>query len=251
MPGNLAELRPLVFIAAFVGFILLIVGMMASETPTLFVDATTGSGSTPISAPNPLGLVAWNSTLNFTLSHGAIDDFGFGGYNVRLGSPDLYLYFRSFTYANWWIFNWDVEDFDWYNSQNVKESVTYGALGSQGLALSQMTTDYETYGISGLRYTWKNSKTTIPVSFLFNETAYDSPTEAFNDAHLYIFINSNFATAATSFNALTFISGLFTFSLPGIPTVVNALLWVIIFPPLGYLTFVFVLKIIGAVFGGG
>jgi hypothetical protein len=244
MPGNIAELRPLIFIAAFVGMALLLVGLMITESPTLFVGATPGSALTPTNSPNPLNLMAWNTSVNFLASASGYQ-FTFAGYNVEydvIHTSDWN--FQAFTYASFYFIQWDTRFFSWYNSQNELES-------TQLMSLTAVNSDYTTGGTNNIKYTWKNDLATIPIQFSFNTSKYDSPIEAYNDGALYVLINSAFASANSGFNALSFIAGLFTFSLPGMPSIINAIIWLMIFPGLGYLAFIFVIKIIGAIFGGG
>jgi hypothetical protein len=250
MPGNLAELRPLIFVAAFVGFIVLMFGIMVAESPSLFMGATTGSSSITNSttSPNPLNLLAWNSTyiLNITDSSDASYHFVIQGWNVAVFTYDQWGIKKidMATYSEWWIFKWDWDDFAWY-----KDGVQVSEQGEIWFNLYVLDTHYSQN--KTLNYLAKNTKTQLTVYFVFNTTAYAKPTDAYSAGGLAMVFQQDFNDRNTSVNALSFLAGLFTFSLPGMPWQINMLIWIAIFPALMYLAFIFVLKILGAIFGGG
>jgi len=252
MPGNLAELRPLVFIAAFVGFTVLIVSMMVTESPEMFGGQTTGSSTIYTSGVSPMELLAWNSTYTLQLtSLNGYWEFTYGGRNIAFGTQALaqhYLY--SETYDKFWIFYYNIELFKWYDKNNNPLQMWTINAGI-GVPLSQLNADYASGNLSALIYTLKNSKTSYQASFGFNTTTYATPDDALVAGQLCMTVNQGWEPSGSSFSALGFISGLFLFSLPGVPVVVNALLWLMIFPALFYLAFIFVLKMLGAIFGGG
>jgi hypothetical protein len=250
MPGNLAELRPLIFICAFVGMTVLLVSLMVSESPTMFSGASAGSSATGTDSTNPLNIVAWNQTyiLNITDPH-ANYYFVVQGWNIAVECMDILNShcIAMHTYDYWWIFNWNIDHFKWYEQNGTEVSTP----GYQAQWLNMYTLDSDFAANKPLTYNAKNSKTMMQVTFAFNTTAYSKPSLAYSAGDLRMIFNMNLSERNTSLNALTFISGLFTFSLPGMPFVVNAIIWIMIFPALMYLSFIFVIKMLGAVLGGG
>ena len=249
MPGNLAELRPLVFIVSFVGLSVLLIGWMVTETPTLFLGADSGSSSTGTSSQNPSELMAWNETYTLNIT----DTFGYtfkvGGWNVRFEKWTSTHSFYMETYDAWWIFNWNFDPFRWFKDGLDVTHVYSGQPNPERLDVSQLDSDFAKG--KGLGYDAKNSRTQFSVSFAFNTTKYAKPSDAYDGNEMYLMFNVGYDERNTNINLLGFISGLFTFSLPGLPVQVNLIIWLMIFPSLAYLVFIIVLKIIGSVFGGG
>ena len=250
MPGNIAELRPLIFIAAFVGLSVALVGWMVMESPTLFLGANAGSSSTGDSSQSPLDLMAWNETYVLNVTDTFEYTFQVGGWNVRVEKWTSTKSFYMETYAYWSIFNWNFDAFRWHkDGVDVTHDYPYPTPSSQRLDITQLDSDFAEG--KGLGYKAKNSRTEFSVTFVFNTTEYDTPTDAYDGNHMHMIFNVDFDDRNTSINAVSFIAGLFTFSVPGVPTYVSVIIWLMMFPPLAYLTFIFVLKIVGAVFGGG
>lgn len=254
MPGNLAELRPLIFICAFVGMAVLLVGWMVTESPTLFLGADPGSSSTAEGSTSPLSLMAWNETYILNLTNNMPPPFQFeiGGWKViaqKYAAPGLSIE----TYDSWWIFIWNLDPFRWYKD-GVEVSISGHTIAYGDMFFiqpSQLDSDFTTEGASGLKYAIKNTRTQMDVFFVFNITTYAKPSDAYSANDITLIFNIDFNNRHTSINALGFVSGLFTFSIPGVPIYINAIIWLMLFPPLAYLVFIIVLKIIGAIFGGG
>jgi len=248
MPGNLAELRPLIFICAFIGLAVLLVGWMVTESPTLFLGADAGSSSTGSSSQNPLSLMAWNETYILNITDTLTYTFKVGGWNVHVEKCEDTKGFFMETYDYWWIFYWNYDAFRWFKD-GVDITHEYGELMKERIDLTQLDSDFAEG--KSLGYDAKNSRTQFFVTFAFNTTKYELPTDAFDGDEMHMIFNIDWDDRNTNINALSFIAGLFTFSVPGAPIYVSAIIWLMLFPPLAYLTFIFVLKILGAIFGGG
>jgi hypothetical protein len=97
----------------------------------------------------------------------------------------------------------------------------------------------------------QNSKTKVSVSFAYNTSAYTCFSDAYNAHDCAMLIKYDLNDRNTSINALTLISMLFTAQLPMVDPTINLLLAFPLWACTSYLIFIFVLRIIGAVFGGG
>lgn len=257
MPGNLAELRPLIFIASFIGLTVLMVGWMVTESPILFIGADPGGSSTGEGSTSPMSLLAWNETYVLNLTNNMPPPFQFeiGNWKmiVQKYVPPTGPGLSVETYESWWVFTWNFDPFRWYKDGNEVSvpghTLAYGDMFF--IEPSRLDSDFTNEGTSGLKYTIKNTRTQMDVSFAFNTTLYDNPSDAYSANDIGLIFDIDWNERNTSVNAISFISGLFTFSLPGVPIYVSVILWVMMFPPLAYLTFIFVIKVLGAVFGGG
>jgi hypothetical protein len=248
--GDISEMRAVIVILAFVVFTVTLVGLMVSESPLMFSGMTSGNSAINNNggATSPTTLLAWNSTyvLNITDSSDASYHFVIQGWNVAVFTVDSWGHkeIDMATYSTWWIFEWDWDDFVWY-----KDNVQVSNLNDIWFSMFVLDTHYSQN--KTLDYVAQNSKTRMTVTFVFNQTAYTKPSDAYSAGGLSMVFQQDFNDRNTSINALSFIAGIFTFSLPGLPFIPNLILWIMIFPALMYLSFIFVLRVIGAVFGGG
>jgi len=226
---------------------------MVMENPTLFPGVSEGEAPGGESATNPLSLMAWNTTYVANLTDPSAEyTFVLSGWNIRVKATSIVLTTGQIsmqTYASWWVFEWDKDVFKWYKDGVLKSQINILISYDEFLSMDTLDADYvENTTIS---YTAKNSHTSMIVAFTFNFTDYATPSEAYADGALSMVFDVEFSERNTSLNILGFISQLFTFSLPGTPWAVNTLLWLMIFPATFYLCFIVVLKVIGAIFGGG
>jgi len=91
----------------------------------------------------------------------------------------------------------------------------------------------------------------VRIYFGYDETLYSSPENAWNYHGLNMLIGIDFDQVSTGYNAWSLIAMLLFFQLPEIHWVINALIAVPIWLCVGYLSFIFILRSIGAIFGGG
>lgn len=92
---------------------------------------------------------------------------------------------------------------------------------------------------------------TYHVQFGYNTTTYSNFTHAWNFHELYMFVGINFDDVSTGYNALQLIAMILFFQLPDLNIYVKALLAAPIYACIGYLAYIFTLRAIGAIFGGG
>lgn len=258
--GDISEMRGLVVVGSFVTVVVLLVTLMVAESPTLFVGATTGTGPTAHSG-NPALLLASNATDLFYLNKTAmIANWGqeIGGWTVwivlqwRGWSQDVFEFYSQ-NYFGPIPTNW--EDFVWYQDGVVK-SDTYTAPSGrvyQGIRESQLDSDYASLAAGQvLSYELENSYTKFTMQITWNTALYDTPSEAFEaNQNLQCSVNIDFNDRNTSINAFNVIAGLFLWQLPGMDPIISAIITTPIKLCLAYLTFIFILRLAGAVFGGG
>jgi len=253
--GNMSEMRPLIVIGTFIVTAVLLTGWMVSESPAMFSSASEGSSSLPNRQVSPTELLAWNSSYTFNITRDAYlphsYEFTLGGWNFRLVAGSAPGGILVYTFDWWWILEWNYEDMKIYHDSIDVSSYGGGSYssGTPWLSLSRMNSDYS--ASQGIIYVFQNSKTKLTLDFTFNFTKYAYPEDAIDGDGLHATVYQDYSDKNTGLNAITFISSLFTFSLPGVNSFVIALIMTPIYIGLGYIAFIFALRIVGAVFGGG
>jgi hypothetical protein len=207
-----------------------------------------------------------------------------GGYNLIIteswfttfndtggGETDYHWELQAETCAIFWSgvvdYHYDREDFRWVNQNGTDVTSDHDVLGSFGttevhkvLTLSQLDIDAH-LGASyspETAYRITNSKTTFNIVFMYNITLYGYPVAAYEGTGsgytcgLVMGIGQDFSERATQLNAWSLITGFLFFQLiPDLPPVISILIEAPIWVCEAYLLFIFALRVIGAVFGGG
>lgn len=160
-------------------------------------------------------------------------------YYRKPGTSDYYCWFRHIWYE-WWILPAD-HNLEWFNRAGV----------SRGTVLSVSDMEDDSEGASEVSYRAVCDHTTYHTSFAYDEEVYSDFETAWHNGDLYIFVGVNFDDQNTAYNAWHLISMLLFFQLPNVHPVVNAILAIPIWIGIIYLTFILILRAIGAIFGGG
>ncbi len=237
--GDISEMRALIVLLSVVGITIGLIATMPSEFFSTDVD------NTFIPDPDTLELIAWNSTLTINATNNNWENFDLNGYHFQFNfdSPNIW----CFTYAYWWVFTWDQDGFYWRNENNTDVTTVIGVVPTLNL------TDIVDYD-NPSSFQMKNSKTQIKATLSFNGTAYTDFQEALEADDLQITFNSDWSDRNTSINALSLIAMVLTGSLPDIASELSIVFffvsWAFI-ATTSYLVFIFALRIVGAVFGGG
>jgi hypothetical protein len=240
-------MRALIVLAGFVLVFAFLAVMVQSESPTLFATTATSSNRTISSANDVLG---WNSTTTINMSSPTPQDLQMGGHDIRVESVTIpYRCVSTHTFSQWWIFRTDILYFQWFLDGELK-SVDI-ASGMPMLPIWQIESDYIELNMSGLHYDIQNDKFATTVDIAWNITAYSNATAAFDAEELYLTFNNNFDDRNTSINAWNMITMLLTFDIPGLDWRLRMIMVCGVIGALSYLIFIFALRIIGAVFGGG
>ncbi len=243
--GDISEMRGLIVVFVVIAVAITLIVAIPSEfyTPTLTNPQIGGNIS-------PEDLLAWNTTTTFNLTSGFEEDFSLNGYEWRIqqlgffGDPEGV---GLHTMAKWWIFTWDVDYCRWYDSQSIDRSSYY--LGKAYLSMDVLDQLCSIDGTATL--TAQNSKTKLTLTFTYNASAYIKFSDALTAGEAYVSFNSDWDDRMTSINALSLIGMLFTATLPNIDPTLNLIIAFGLWACVGYLVFIFALRIVGAVFGGG
>lgn len=264
----MSEYRGLIVIVTFVAITMLIIGMAVTETPDMFATSNT-EGSSPLSGdgtPGPSSFLAWNSSTVMVLNASNPEiDVSIGGWDFTFFNRDdggtIHFLQVETYYTFYGMFRYNEEDMEWYNSStNRKVSVQHDVYtdppriyrhSHQVMDMNDIDIAYGNGNITDLTYALRNTKTGLTINIGFNVTEYDTPSDALADKGLSIVIQQDFSDRNTSVNIVAFISGLFLFSIPGVDPTVCAIISFALDSALAYIVFIFVLRIIGSVFGGG
>ena len=158
------------------------------------------------------------------------------------GSPPTRI-IQIARFVSLWVFTWFVEWGSFW-----REGFEIG----RTLGVTQLDSDYASDDLEGLEYVIKFGETTqFYVFFAFNETTYATPQDAWEQSELHEFWGMNFDQAKTGYAAWDLIAMLLFFNLPTVHFLINALLAVPLWIAIAYLSYILILRAIGAVFGGG
>lgn len=238
---------------------LIVIFTVVAVTISLIVLIPSGfysSSLNPLTTPDvdPASIIAWNSTTTYTLNYTASAvtniDFQLNGYNYRImvvGYSEP-AHIDVLTYAYWGPFYWDFDSFQWF-----KDGVDITQFDEYYSYKSIYATTVDNYD-NPAKFTIENTKTRATLTFVYDDATYASFNEALKaDAATAVF-NVEWDDRNTSMNALQLVGLVLTASLPNIHPALSAIFafvgWGLIAAS-AYLAFIFVLRIVGAVFGGG
>ncbi len=91
----------------------------------------------------------------------------------------------------------------------------------------------------------------MSADFYYNKTIWSDAIEAFNHNELYMLLGINFDQYGASYDAWSLISKLMMFQPVDIPSPLNLFIAFGLWAAISYMIFIFVLRVIGSVFGGG
>jgi hypothetical protein len=246
--GDISEMRGLIVIFVVIAVSITLILAIPSDfyTPTLTNPQIGGNVS-------PADLLAWNTTMTLNLTSGFDEDFTLNGFNWKMQHSESDNVVWLYTRAEWWIFTWDHDFCRWYDSQGIDRTVG-GTVYPPPLIPESISVDTidQLCSVDGTAtLTAQNSKTKITLTLTYNASAYVKFSDALDAGEAYASFNSDWDDRMTSINALSLIGMLFTATLPNIDPTLNLIIAFGMWACTGYLVFIFALRVVGAVFGGG
>jgi len=248
--GDISELRGLLIIGTFLGTFLLIAGLIPSG---FYAFEYEGQAITPPDFFDAIDIQSFAETHVYVLNEtgGAPAFLDYYYVDVGTGGHDLNLYYRianssypldmyvRHAFGEWW--GWVYfHDLEWINGAGTSRSFR--------LEVTELNADFEN---ERANYKVECSHLFIRVYFGYNDTLYSTPEEAWNYHGLNVMIGIDFDQTSTGYNAWSLIGALLFFQLPEIHWIVNALIAIPLWLCISYLCFIFILRAIGAIFGGG
>ena len=280
-------MRGLVVVLTFVFVAIFLVGIMVTSSSWMFTSPNNGQSPIDVKG-NPLGLLVYNSTYFIQLNKtNSVSEFQLNGYHLQLqyhfnaggaffAFPDC-LRLMTFDPVSVPIlgeYQTNQQDFHWYYNGtqiDVREAIPTGfAESTSTLSVVQLPTFDSIYqqqltsttllgnstsnpaNSTAIGFILTNPRMSVNVVMSFNASQYTGFADALESGgSVYVQINTSMDNTNTSLNILGFIGGLFFFSLPSVPYAIAAIISFSIDVPIAYLCFIFILRIIGAPFGGG
>lgn len=248
--GDVSEYSGLIFIGTFVTLIVALIAYIpadfliaSEETPAIQFESGFDSRS----------IIAWNSTeelaqTDMTLYYGNYFlDWGKDvfGHNMRwyiTGTP---------TIRNEHSYNF----FGLYTGGHNQEWITDLDRISRGesLDLTELEADFDE-DIDASHYIVRCAHFYWDAFLTYNTTLYSDFEDAIDNEGLYLIAGIDWNQKGTSHDAWSIISGVLLFDLPG--NLMDSI-WIYVFVSVPiwlasiYLAFIFVLRVVGAIFGGG
>lgn len=176
----------------------------------------------------------WGATLTFDAAHYIVSAFNTTNYR---GYPAQF-------YANY------LPHYPWFNGAQQMSWTIEGEDYGENLYWTDLDTLAETY--DNLIFTVKASAgNQFTCAFAWDEETYPKPSDAGKVDQLNIVVGRTLDQMQSSINAAGLIWGILFFQTPLIHPLINAFIAIPIWICVGYLIFIFALRLIGAVFGGG
>lgn len=246
--GDISEVRILVTIFSFIGVFVLLIGFMPSG---FLITAYEGKTVTPPEDWESGEMLFFAESRNETIVHASgnnwyIYDLSIGGHNLNLyDGVDINLYYtddmRMVHFWYWWIFATNHHYMNWVNSKGF----------DYGEALTPVELDDNFNSNDNMRFNLKDEHVNFWGFFSWNITDYDLPSEAWEGDELNLMVAIEFDQVNTSVNAWSLISMLLFFGLPSVSPIINAIIAIPIWIAIAYVSYILILRAIGAVFGGG
>lgn len=249
--GDISEYGGLIFIGTFIILLSVLLVAIPSDLFASSISAT----DIDYSEFDPKGLIAYNTT--YELAQEDIPLGAYGQHYLLWGKSsfghDMRIYYQTTPNKIIWQehaytflgFYTGGHRMDWINDNGVNRG--------EYLYITDLENDYDE-DLGGAEYKVKCIHFYIHCFITYDATEYNSTTEAFDDTGLGFIFGIEWDQKGTSYDAWSLITGVLFFSLPGD---LGANIWVyaLISVPLWmaalYMAFIFVLRILGAIFGGG
>jgi len=246
--GDISEMRGLVTVISFIGCFALILSLIPSQ---FLIAGYEGRTVTPPDYFEAIDIQSFKETWVYTMNEtGGGLHYGMYWVDVDIGSRDFDLAYRpanetdhNIVLTHYWS-EWIILPFSHRMDFINKEGISRGDI----LEEDELNNDYNN---ENSQYKAECSHFFVRVYFGYNETLYSSPIDAYDHHGLTILIGINFDQAGTGYNAWDLIGMLLFFQLPDIHWIINILIAIPLWACIAYLTYIFILRTIGAIFGGG
>ena len=237
--GDISELRGLIVAIVFLGTFSFLVVMIPSQ---FLVSSQEYARNIPPQF-SAFDLQYYTETYNQTVGTGGVFEWTAGGWDWY--SVQGFDYFALSVKEYWWVF--------WINNIPMHFKDTSGV--DQGTVLTAMILDNAYAGSEqSLKYTCQNPERpelSCTLFFGFNTTKYLVPSTAWENGELYMLQAFGFDQMNSSVNAWNLIGAVLFFQMPEIHPVLNVLIALPIWITIAYISYILILRAIGAVFGGG
>ena len=246
--GDLSEYRGLLTVVSFLGMFALLISLIPSgfnaAQDVRLVNAEQYEGFEAIDLQN--FAETWNGSIDagemwgiLHLQHIDIGGYQFDLVSLNANPPNDVI--QMYHYDYWWIFVVGSHKMTWYDKRGFDLGTTVNK--------AELDSNYEVG--KPLEFKAQCPHFFVKVFMNFNTTIYDLPSEAWDDNDLHVLIGINFDQTQTVFNAWDIIGMILFFSLPDINPIINAMIAIPLWACIAYVSFILILRAIGAIWGGG
>lgn len=247
--GDMSEYRGLIVIGSFITLLIAMIALIpagflvaSEETPAVQFESGFDSRS----------IIAWNSTEELAQSDMSVSygnyylDWGKDvfGHNMRwiITGADNIKNQHGYTFLGFWTGGHNQE---WFTEDGISRG--------EELSPTEADTDFDT-NINASSYVVRCEHFYFDALLTYNTSLYTDFEDAIDNTGLYMVCGITWDQQGTSHDAWSIISGVLLFDLPG-TLADNIWVYALVSVPLWlagiYMTFIFVLRVVGAIFGGG
>lgn len=246
--GDISEMRGLIVMFSIIA---ITVTLMVLMPPEFYATALTAPDQP---SSDPANILSWNGTYIVNVTQGDhAYSWDMNGYYYTLKVEKVYPWdpynrIELETQAHWGFFVWDDDFFKWYDQEGAELSTSDG-----GVHIRLPSDKVDLYG-NGYAFKCRNGKTRTTATIVYNSTTYTDFQDACANTDFSVVFQVNLDDRNTSLNALALVALILSGQMPGLNSYVAIVFGFISwgFVAAGcYLAFIFILRIIGAVFGGG
>lgn len=262
--GDLSEYRGMIWIFTFIAVLVMLIGLIPSQ----FVGGTEYEGRTILTQDywEAIDLQSFADTTELNLNDsGYVTHYGPGfpvgahyRKSVDMGGHDFDIFYSEANltthyvwlrvYWNEWIFIRRYTDMDWINREGIGRDINVHPNYQKILTASNIQQDWIN---EQAEYTASEPAFSVQVYFGYDTAVYSNITDAWNNYALWVLIGIDFDQTRTGYNAWELISLMLFFQLPDIHWIINAIIAIPIWIAIGYISFILILRALGAIFGGG
>ncbi|MDH7607708.1 MAG: hypothetical protein QHH12_08165 [Candidatus Bathyarchaeota archaeon] len=242
--GDISEIRGLVVVGTFLSCLFLLIAFMPQE---FFVTA---GEERKVEVPKYFessDLTHWNFTYVMNITFDPYGDFEhfwgkreFGHDMLFRANKHIDLIWNDHGYTFLGIWTGGHKQ-DWINNVGVNRGDT--------LSISEIEADWN-HEENLARYTVRCQHFYMRADFAY-PAQYSSVSEAFEAEDLHVMFGINWDQRGTSWDAWSLVAAILFFRMPEINPYINAIIAIPIWIAVAYISFILVLRAIGAVFGGG
>jgi len=244
--GDVSEYRGLLTVVSFLGLLALLIsiipsGFVESAQDVRLINAEQYEGFEAIDMQN--FSETWNGSIDAGGMWGILhlQQIDIGGHAFDLVSSHEHDIIQMYHYDYWWIFVTGSHKMTWYDKRGIDLGTT--------VTKAELNANYE----AGKPLEFKVScpHFFVKVFMNFNSTTYATPALAWDSNELLVLIGIDFSQAQTVFNAWAIIGMILFFTLPEIHWVINAIMAIPLWIAIAYVSFILLLRAVGAIWGGG
>lgn len=247
--GDISEYRGLITVVTFLGIFVVLLQLIPYQ---FFTAGEQREVDVPDELFEVIDIYAFAEANYWYLNDSAPEwwfDNQYRYWSIDLGGWDIDFYFKkpgeSVLNYCWFVHIW-TEWFIWPSDHRLTIYTKTGVSQGDSLTLEEIGTT------NPVAFKGKCDHTTYHFSLGYNSTSYSSFETAWDAGEVALFVGVNFDDVNTSYNAFDLIGTLLFFAFPvETPLMIKIILAIPIWACVSYLIFIFILRAIGAVFGGG